>query len=109
MKILAAIAAALTAAFLLYASLPAQVKNIEPRPLPPGKTNPPLRQLDASTPIPPGAQLWTSTNLGPIGRVIAFSDHRFPSGENEPGVLVKLRSSEQWIPRRSLDGSWTDL
>jgi hypothetical protein len=108
MKILASIAIAAAAAFAFYASLPYPPAPPADEPLPPGQTNPPLRRLNGSNSIPSGARLWYRTNSLPFGQIVRCADHLFPDGQTEPGVLIRFRAGEQWIPRRSLFNSWTD-
>jgi hypothetical protein len=108
LKLLVAIAIFAALAFSLAMSRPWRLEVHPDLPLPPGQTNPPLRQLDPSNAIPAGALLWFNTNRTPYGRVLEHDPHHAFPDHTGPGVLVDFNGFEQWIPRPSLHNTWTD-
>lgn len=76
--------------------------------LPAGKVNPPLRRLDSASVIPTGAGLWFKTNRTSYARALAHDPAHPFSDQPAPATLIQARSGTQWVPRSSLQGSWTD-
>jgi hypothetical protein len=58
-----------TIALLVLTDRPAKINPIPFRVLQEGETNPPLRQVGATWPLPAGTRVWLQTNQEPFGIV----------------------------------------
>jgi hypothetical protein len=93
---------------LLYLHRPAPVEIHPDQPILPGRTNPPLHQINATTFLDVGARLWFKTNRTPFARVISTADDHAFARHTGSAVLVRDFNQEFWISRPALNGSWTD-
>jgi hypothetical protein len=78
-------------------------------PLPEGRTNPPLKRIADTWPIPTGTEVWGYTNHTPIGKIEQCEErHDFERGPGD-GFAIRYNNATNeilWVPRRTAKKLW---